>query len=105
MGSFLFVVFTSFAQDSTFSALDDFEEFTSDPVVTTVSPASSVINKKPLQAETLWPVSILLFTISSGVCVRFCSCAITHIEEREKSIDTVSVFIFVLLVFGMLIRR
>lgn len=70
----LFVSFCSCGQDT--AALNEFEAFTNDSVVTSLSPAASSSNtgtphKKTGSGDLYWTSSVLLFTIIAGILVRY----------------------------------
>jgi polyferredoxin len=70
--SFFLIAAGSFAQDSSLNALDEFQEFTTDSSITTLSsPAKPVVHKKSIPVEIYWTTSILLFTILAGIFVRY----------------------------------
>lgn len=62
----------SFSQDSRINSSNEFEEFTSDSVVTNLSAsASSPGHKKSSSTDLYWSLSVLAFTVLAGVFVRY----------------------------------
>src|SRR5574337_1015799 len=71
--AFLFLApLISFSQDSSINSFDEFEEFTSDSVVTNLSsPTSTTEHKKFSPTDLYWSLSVLGFTVLAGVLVRY----------------------------------
>lgn len=74
IAALLFVSFCSYGQDT--AALNEFEEFTNDSVVTslsvpTSSTAAQTAHKKTGSGDLYWTSSVLLFTIIAGILVRY----------------------------------
>lgn len=70
----LLVSILSFGQDT--AALNEFEVFTNDSVVTSLSPSTTTsitetAHKKPGSGDLYWALSVLLFTIFAGILVRY----------------------------------
>src|SRR4030095_965218 len=71
----LFTAFDlSLAQDTGANALNEFQEFTADSVITTLSSPSAAQNTIHVGSEThniVWVLAVLLFTALAGIFVRF----------------------------------
>ena len=68
---FLLLTGVSLAQDSLISA-DEFEEFSGDSVITSISSAGSTeIHKNATHADIYWTLAILLLTAGAGLLLRF----------------------------------